>query len=146
MLSEVTEAPRRRLWLVFFSRNFKHVSAASYYVDQNRWVYVDAVRSGLVIEVNDPDEFGGRMTQLVRDSESILRFPAAFERTRAPISWFCTGAVKSLLGIKSCALWPRQLHRHLLKMGAERVNLENPTHEHVQIECSEGRPEGQTAA
>lgn len=146
MVSEAVERPKRRLWLVFFSKNFGHVSAASFYADQNRWVYVDAVRTALVVEVAEPDEFGGRLQQLINDSEAILRFPAAADRKRAPFSFFCVGAVKSLLGIRCCALWPRGLYRHLLRMGAERVTPENPTHESNEYEDAAGRPGSQAAA
>jgi hypothetical protein len=127
---------KRRRWLVFFGegcgpawwkpflrRGFCHVSAAAYFVEQERWVYVDAGFSGLAVEVHRPSEFEGRLAQLIRDSSVILRVPAAARRTMPPRGWWCVGLVKALLGIHCRALLPYQLYRHLLRDGAEIVEV-----------------------
>ncbi len=119
-----TSEPPRRLWLIFFKKGGWHVSAASYYADVGVWVYVDAVRTGLVVEVWPPERFGDRLAQLLDSSEAVLRMPSAVDRKRPPFSWWCVGAVKALLGVRSRALLPRQLYRHLLNNGAECVVIE----------------------
>ena len=152
------EPSKRRLWLVFFSGikdawwhrflcpGFYHVSAASWYADTQRWVYVDATRRGLVVELWEAETFGGRLGQLIRDSSVILRMPSAESRAMTPLSAHCVGTVKALLGIRSCALSPRMLFRHLVHLGAEMVEPEG-NDEHIQIpEAYPGRPECDAAS
>lgn len=148
-----TYKPQRRLWLVFFTNTndwtwwtrflapgFRHVSAAAWYDAEQRWVYVDPTRRGLVIELWTEDEFGRRLGQLIRDSSVILRIPSAAERGSMPlISAWCVGTVKALLGVKTRALLPRQLYSHLLALGAEIV--EKPSGKSAQApEPAPGRP------
>jgi hypothetical protein len=126
--------PRRRLWLIAFSEGigrqwwkpllrpgYRHVCAASYFADMERWLYIDPTYRGLEIEMWKPEEFGARLEQMARDSTLILRVPSATDRTMPPLSWFCVGAVKALLGLPTVAVTPWQLSRQLLRMGAETV-------------------------
>jgi hypothetical protein len=126
-----------RLWLIFFSdgsaaptwwswmlpKGFRHVSAASFYADQRRWVHFAPTRGGTVIEVFRSKEFDGRLAQLTRDSSAVLRVPGLDGRRHAPASFFCVGAVKGLLGVRCLAISPRGLFRWLLRNGAERVEI-----------------------
>lgn len=127
-------AGRARLWLVFFGDGhlapwwawllrpgFRHISAASWFADQERWVHINPCRTGTVIEVLRADEFGPRFQQLMTDSAAVLRVPARAERHATPRSFHCTGAMKALLGIRSRALSPHGLYRDLLRNGAEIV-------------------------
>lgn len=137
------DAPPRRLWLVFFGDaqetlwwvrglrpGFRHVSAAAYYADQERWVYVNPTRLGLIVEVWRPDEFGARLGQLAAESAAIVRMPSRADLPCLPGAAWCVGVVKALLGIRSCALAPLGLYRHLLANGAEPVEV--PVGESVQ--------------
>lgn len=122
-----------RLWLVFFGDSvptlwsrmlrpgFRHVAAASYFADQDRWVYVDACRSGTVIEVLRQDEFSGRFQHLMVNSSHILSMPARRERKRTAAAFYCVGAMKALLGLNSQAVTPYGLYYDLLLAGAEPV-------------------------
>lgn len=126
--------PVRRLWLIcfcegngrqwwkpFLKPGYRHVSAASYYADVERWVYLDPTHRGLEIEIWKPDEFGARLGQLARDSTLILRMPSATERTMPPLSWWCVGAVKAVLGLHASAVTPYGLATFLMSRGAEIV-------------------------
>jgi hypothetical protein len=125
-----------RLWLVFFGdaegepwwcrflpAGYRHVAACAWFADQERWVYYNPTRRGTVILVYREDEFGGRFTQLMASSSLVLRVRASRTRGATPFGWWCTGAIKALLGVKSRALAPRQLARHLLRHGAEVVEM-----------------------
>lgn len=141
-----------RLWTVFFGDSvptfwsrmlrpgFRHVAAASYFADQERWVYVDPCRSGTVVEVLRPDEFATRFQHLMANSSHVLSFAARRERRRTAAVWFCVGAVKALLGINSQAVTPYGLYGDLLLAGAECVVpsfSEGPTscnENHIEVE------------
>ena len=128
-------AGKARLWLVFFGsghlapwwawvlrRGFRHVCAASWFADQERWVFVNPCRTGTVIEVMRSDEFGPRFSQLMTDSAAVLRMPARAGRRATPRSFHCVGAMKALLGIRSRALLPYGLYVDLRRNhGAEIV-------------------------
>jgi hypothetical protein len=125
-----------RLWLVFFGNNdgcawwarlcrpgFRHVSAAAYYADRERWVYFNPARRGTVIEIYEGDEFDVRLGYLMQESAAVLRVQSRFGRTSTPALWHCVGAIKALLGVRSCALCPKGLHDHLRAIGAEPVEV-----------------------
>lgn len=126
--------PLPRLWLIFFGDadrawwwtrlfrpGFRHVSAAAWFADTERWVYFNPTGPGTVIQVATDAEFGPRFQQLVQDSTAILRMPSRHSRGMCPAAFFCVGAIKALLGVKSRALTPFGLFRHLVAEGAEIV-------------------------
>lgn len=130
------DVPIDRLWLVFFGEaegspwwsrflapGFRHVAACAWFADQERWVYFNPTRRGTVILLYREDEFGGRFQQMVDDSALVLRVVARQARTATPFGWWCTGAVKALLGVKARALGPRGLAMHLIRDGAEVVKM-----------------------
>jgi hypothetical protein len=130
------DIPIDRLWLVFFGEaegapwwsrlcapGYRHVAAAAWFADQERWVYFNPTRRGTVILLYREDEFGGRFTQLMNDSSCVLRVRSTLARGATPFGWWCTGAIKALLGLRSRALSPRQLRDHLLRHGAEVVEM-----------------------
>jgi hypothetical protein len=125
-----------RLWLVFFGEaegapwwsrlcapGYRHVAACAWFADQERWVYFNPTRRGTVILLYREDEFGGRYTQLMNSSSCVLRVRSTLSRDATPFGWWCTGAIKALLGSRSRALSPRQLRDHLLRHGAEVVEM-----------------------
>lgn len=129
-----------RLWLVFFGEaegspwwsrflpaGYRHVAAAAWFAEQERWVYYDPTRRGTVILVYRDEEFGGRLQRLIDDSALILRVRASQSRASTPFGWWCTGAVKALLGVKARALSPKSLANHLLRHGAEVVVMPGPS-------------------
>lgn len=126
--------PLPRLWLIFFSDadagawwawlfrpGFRHVTAAAWFAGAERWVYYNPTRRGTIIDVATDAEFGPRFQQLVQDSAAILRVRSGYDRGNAPAVTYCVGSIKALLGIRSCALGPWGLYRHLLANGAELV-------------------------
>ncbi len=130
------DIPIDRLWLVFFGEaegapwwsrflapGYRHVSACAWFADQERWVYFNPTRRGTVILLYREDEFGGRFTQLMNSSSCVLRVRAGLARSSTPFGWWCTGAIKALLGVRCRALSPLQLRDHLLRHGAEVVEL-----------------------
>jgi hypothetical protein len=118
-----TDADRAWWWTRFFRRGFRHVCAASWYAGAERWVYFNPVARGTVLEVMTDAEFGPRFQQLIRDSSAILRMRTVHERSNPPAAFFCVGAIKGLLGIKSWALGPYGLWKELKARGAEPVKV-----------------------
>lgn len=150
--------PTPRLWIVFFSDGdapawwvrflkpgFRHVSAAAYYPEQYRWVYFNPTWRGTVIEVYANDEFDARLGQMAMMSGAVLRFRSRYDRSRPPALWYCVGAVKALLGLRSCALVPTQMHRHLLAHGAEPVEVPSG-HAVLNAGHTEGESQGRADA
>lgn len=143
MLGLIQLVPRRdpnvvidRKWLVFFTdgegepwwarllpAGYRHVAACAWFADQERWVYFNPTRRGTVILVYRDEEFGGRFQQLLDSSSLVLRVTSRHSRRSTPFGWWCTGAVKALLGVKARALSPIQLRNHLLRHGAEVVHM-----------------------
>lgn len=145
MLGLVQLVPKRdpnipidRLWLIFFGNGepkhetwwsrwltpgFHHVSACAWFADQERWVYYNPTRTGTVVLLYRADEFGPRFQQMLDSSSAVLRVRGTHRRTTTPFGWWCTGAIKALLGCKSRALGPRGLYLHLLRHGAETVTV-----------------------
>jgi hypothetical protein len=140
-MSLVRLVPRRdpdvvidRLWLVFFGEaegapwwsrlcapGYRHVAACCWFADQERWVYFNPTRRGTVILLYREDEFGGRFTQLMNSSSCVLRVRSTMARGATPFGWWCTGAVKALLGVRGFAVTPLGLARYLQDHGAEAV-------------------------
>lgn len=123
-----------RLWLVFFTEaegapwwsrflapGYRHVIACAWFAQQQRWVYYNPARTGTVILLYREDEFPARLTQLMTSSALVLRVVARQSRTATPFGWWCTGAVKALLGVRGFAVTPFGLARWLQHRGAEAV-------------------------
>jgi hypothetical protein len=128
-----------RLWQVFFSeghgpgfwrlftrRGFRHVAAAAYFADQGCWVFVEPCRHRMVISVRRPDEAGPLFAALVHNATVILRVRGREQRRHVPAMFSCVGAIQALLGIRTRALRPHGLYRHLLAQGAEIVEPPQP--------------------
>jgi hypothetical protein len=124
----------KREWLIFFSEcrstawwarvfrpGWRHVAAAAYFAGAERWLYFDPVAPGLHVDVDDGEAFHARYEHLMRTSTAVLRFASQHERGAMPATFFCVGAIKALVGIRSRALSPRALYRDLLARGAEIV-------------------------
>jgi hypothetical protein len=133
-----------RLWLVFFSEakdepwwaraftppGYRHVAACAWFADQQRWVYYNPTRTGTVILLYRDDEFGGRFQQLLDSSALVLRVRSTMSRRATPFGWWCTGAIKALLGVNARALSPHSLARHLQRHGAEVIHMPGSEPEH----------------
>jgi hypothetical protein len=123
-----------RAWWIFFAEpgcpawwarllrpGFRHCYAAAYFAEQERWVEFNPSRFGTRIHVWRCEEFPQRLTQLLTETTTILRFAECEEcRTTPPVA-HCVGQLKALLGITSAALTPYGLYRELLARGAEAV-------------------------
>jgi hypothetical protein len=124
-----------RLWLVFFGEakddpwwarwftppGYRHVAACAWFDEQQRWVYFNPTRRGTVILLYREDEFGGRFQQLMDSSALVLRVRSSLTRQATPFGWWCTGAIKALLGVRGFAVTPFGLARVLQDNGAEAV-------------------------
>lgn len=132
-----------RQWLVFFGEaegapwwsrlcapGYRHVAACAWFDAQQRWVYFNPTARGTVILLYREEEFGGRFTQLMNSSSCVLRVRSTLSRSSTPFGWWCTGAVKALLGIRCRALRPIALRDHLLRHGAEVVQMPGSEPEH----------------
>lgn len=108
-------------WAHFLRPGFRHIAAASYFADQERWVVFDPSRRRTVIHVLTEDQIGPVLGQMLERSSAVLRVASSAERMNAPALACCTGSIKALLGIRSWALTPFGLYRDLLARGAEVV-------------------------
>jgi hypothetical protein len=133
-LLPVQQPHQPRLWLIFFGEaagrpwwsrllrpGFRHVRAAAWFDQTSRWVFIDPTLRGIQIEIETDEAFAGRWGQLWRDSTVILRMQSQGGRGRLPPVLWCVGAIKALLGVRSCALAPHGLFRDLMAQGAEIV-------------------------
>ncbi len=141
------DIPIDRLWLVCFGEadggswwswftapGYRHVSACAWFAEQERWVYFNPTRRGTVILLYREDEFEARFAQLMASSSCVLRIRATLRRTATPFGWWCTGAVKALLGVRSRALAPRRLRDHLLRHGAEPLKMPGRPDRSIDVE------------
>lgn len=148
--------PPARLWLVFFlpgsnwwcrflRKGYGHVTAMSWFAAEKKWVCVDPLSKGTVIELWDPEDVPRRLGQLAHDATLVLRMRSRHDLKRSPVDFWCVGAVKGILGLRCRALFPYGLSKHLLANGAEIV--ERPDGKHLQTaRAAEGRPGSQAAA
>jgi hypothetical protein len=117
------DGPRLGWWDVFTRPGFRHVGAAAWFPSQERWVFYDVSREGTEISVLREEESEEKFCAWVGAASHILRMPGPAGKVSVPSCFYCVGAMKSLLGIKGRALVPQQLHAHLLRIGAEVVEM-----------------------
>lgn len=133
-------------WLIFFGpaappiswitrKGFGHVFAAGWDPIVERWIIYDPTRRGTLITVCiETEAFHEHLGLLAKACEPhILRFAPRADRRLSPLLFSCTAAIKALLGLRSRALWPYGLYRHLRAQGAEIVEV-------PQIEGDSGQP------
>lgn len=143
------EAPRT-WWSPLLKRGFGHVAAAAYIARQDRWVIFDPMKRGLVLQIFSHSEVEPRLGELACHATLVLRVAAEPGPARNPAWFWCVGAIKSLLGVKSRALSPWRLSRHLLARGAEIIPVPGRDDHCVDVHGhtgdSAGRPVGQSPA
>ena len=129
-------ATRQELtWNVVFERGrtlWGHVYAFAYDGRAGVWVVIDPhLRWTQVFALKAGSEFDRWVAGVAADAE-IYRIPG---RGHAPLGfgWFCVGAVKRLVGLRSGALSPAGLKRDLLRAGARQVF-------HRESQNPQGRP------
>lgn len=145
-----------RSWNVFFSdgerpgwlarlllaRGFRHVEAAAYFADQERWVFVVPSRRRMAVHVMREEESAGVYAAMVERASVVLRFDGRAARVEMPAVCGCVGAVKALLGIRARAFTPFGLFRHLLREGAETIHVKHD----VDAATAGGRSESRSYA
>lgn len=142
------EADGAPWWSRFLRPGYRHVSACSWYAAAERWVYLNPARTGTVIMIFRDEEFGPKLTQLLNGSSLVLAVHSRAQRSSTPFGWWCTGAIKALLGVRSGALSPLSLSRHLLRHGAEvlaRRDTDGLTFRRTE-RSDDGRPRGEGVA
>jgi hypothetical protein len=141
-----------RAWLVFFGpappgwwsllcrKPFQHVAAIGYDPDLDVWLSFDPRRDRLILEVLRPGpEIDRRLGEFAHTCDPhVLRFTPRNDRRMSPAFFSCVGAVKALLGIRSCALVPAQLYRDLVRNGAEIVDVPKPEAALVDVQNASG--------
>lgn len=115
------DRPQRGWWDIGTHPGWRHVSAAAWFPMAQAWIFYDPTMKATAIVALQEPHSGRLMQQWVDDATAIVRFKSRAERGIAPAFFGCVAAVKALLGLRSCALSPRALHRHLLACGAEDV-------------------------
>lgn len=96
-----------------------HCMAFAYSSHAERWTIYNVTKDRTYLRVYDPDSFLLWLDTLPPETV-ILKAPAwpAVPRSRFRAGFWCTIAVKHLLGCPSRALRPKALFRDLLAMGA----------------------------
>lgn len=115
------DTARRAWWANFLRPGFRHVWAASWYADQERWVLFEPAINRTVISLYTAEQWPARLAVLLAHSSAVLRVASRAGRGRQPTFPWCVGAIKSLLGVRSWALTPWQLYRSLRGLGADVV-------------------------
>lgn len=125
-------------WDRFLRRGYRHVSAVAYVHDLRAWVFYDPRKEQTMLRlVPEGPEAHDELSQLLASATAVLRMKPRADRGFGVPLFCCVAAIKALLGIRSCALGPYGLYRHLLNRGAEIVEVPG------EGECSgnsEGRP------
>jgi len=117
-------ATGRRPWRWFMRRGFSHVMCAGYDAGAGLWVFYNPQSEATMIAVRRPGEEVDTMLGLWRERSSVvLRVAQSYERRLSPPMLCCTASVKALIGVRCMALTPHQLMRHLVRRGAEVVDL-----------------------
>ena len=126
-------APKGQYWWARFLRpGFRHVSAAAWFDLEQRWVYYNPARPGTTILIFTADEWGRVFGPPLEESTACVRIRGAYDRTSTPATWYCVGAMKALLGLRSSALSPHALYLDLLRRGGEAVEC-GPCVERVAV-------------
>lgn len=113
-----------RLFSALACGRFKHVSAFAYIPGFKVWLFYDVAWSGTRLVLSAKGPASAMIERYVAAGCSIVR--AA--RTGKPmglssrIGFFCVPAVKHLLGLRTSALRPDALYRHLLANGGTLAN------------------------
>lgn len=154
----MVDRPEPHLWVIFFGDTrqghwwcrllrpgFRHVAAAAWFVRQERWVIVDPVAGGTVVEVLRAEEANGWIGQLFAGASAVVRFESGHARAMQPATGFCVAQIKALLGVRCRALTPYGLYRHLIAHGAEIVDapksgIVNEQPVQIAAAASVGRP------
>ena len=127
-------------WLL--PAGFRHVFAMGYVIETGYWLVYDVRLDATNIDVLE----GQALDQLlawcwqegiVLRADCVPRSPQKHLR----FGFWCVPAIKHLLGLKSCALTPRALYRHLVKIGCERImpQYEEISHGVHETGCAEGK-------
>jgi hypothetical protein len=124
----------RRMWVVFFRQTasvplwrrglrpgFRHVTAASFFANRGHWVVFDPAGPATYIDIFPENQVSDLIAAMMPSTTAVLRFAGEHSRYNQPLSGWCVGSVKGLLGIRCAALTPWQLHQALLARGAEVV-------------------------
>lgn len=129
-------------WDVFLRKGFRHVCAVTLVWDLRAWVIYDPrrERTELVLIPEGP-EAHEELSKLLASATAVLRMKPQAERGMGVPLFGCVAAVKGLLGIRSRALGPYGLYRHLLDRGAEIVEVPREVQQ-----PPEGRPGDQGQA
>jgi hypothetical protein len=148
---EIASSTVLRLWQVFFSDpqasgfwrwftrpGFRHVAAAAYYADQDRWVFVQPARHRLEVMVLRPEEATRFLGELIERATVVLQVEGREDRRFMPAMFGCVGALQALLGISGPCVAPYGLYRHLLANGAKVIASKEPARE--LSEAPAGRP------
>ena len=117
------EGDARAWWDVFTRTGFRHVCAAGFDPESDRWVFVDPHRRGMDVLVLPEEDATSRLGVWATAASAVLRVEVGRERAAMPAVFGCVGAIKALIGHRSRALSPFGLHRHLLRHGAERIEV-----------------------
>lgn len=108
-------------WRPFTRPGFRHVVALRYDTGTRSWIMLDWARNGMKIEAV-PTEVASWVLDQGWRGGGVLRIHQDIGRPRhGPriAIFYCVTAVSHLLGISSWAVTPKQLHRALLRRGAE---------------------------
>lgn len=112
-----TSRPRQHWFDLFTHRDYRHVVALRFDPVCGVWIYYDVAVNGTVLQVYPQ---GSKIiSAVIAEVPRWLAIDGQAGNYRFGL-WrlYCVPAVKSLIGLRSCALRPKALYRDLVKAGA----------------------------
>lgn len=122
-----TAGPRKRWFDIFSHKEFRHVLALHFDPVCGVWIYFDVAVNGTFIRVFPAG--AGEISCVIAQTARWLKVEVA--QAVYPVGlwrFYCVPAVKSLLGVRSCALRPKALYRDLVKAGAVPAFADGDAH------------------
>lgn len=111
-----------RWWDLFTTKGYRHVAAYGYSTDHDVWVVVDPQHKITLVQVLDHDGIGVWFNQRSDLVSSVLQMHVGLNHlVRSRFGFWCTIAIKQVLGLECGALTPRGLYRHMKQHGCKTV-------------------------
>lgn len=116
---------KRRWWDVFTKENYRHVLVMGYDVDHETWILLDWGADRFDAHLLKEGELVNLIAFIQKHGWEAYKVPQGTLGRNGPRfpfwPFWCTDAVKHIVGIRSWAVTPWQLRQHMRRKGYERT-------------------------